>query len=95
VGLILGVFLSAIAGLATSFGVSNFLQATTFADTVPLTLASIRTVETMTTQAAIGLGIAVGSVTLAIVLTLGNVRDTLRRRNEEKIQENERPTLAA
>ena len=94
-GLILGVFLSCVAGFATYAGVVNFLEATTYAGTVPLTHTSLVDVATASREAAIGLGVAVGSVTLAIVLTLGNVRDTLRRRNEERIQENDRPTLAA
>lgn len=94
-GLILGVFLSCVAGFATYFGVYNFLQATTFPQTVSLSHSFIVMVDTEIREAAIGLGVAVGSVTLAIVLTLGNVRDTLRRRNEEKTQVNERPTLAA
>ena len=94
-GLILGFFLSCVAGYATYYGVFNFLQATTYAETVPLTHTSLMDVATASRQAAIGLGVAVGSVTLAIVLTLGNVRDTLRRRNEERTEMTERPTLAA
>ena len=90
-GLILGVFLAFVAGYATHFGVSNFLEASAFiADG-----NAFAGVEDTIQEAANGLGIAVGSVTLAIVLTLGNVRDTLRRRNEERIQKEERPTLAA
>jgi ABC-type phosphate transport system permease subunit len=94
-GLILGFFLSCVAGIATYFGVYNFLQAITFPQTVSLTHSLIVDVDSAIREAGIGLGIAVGSVTLAIVLTLGNVRDTLRRRNEEPTQESERPTLAA
>ena len=94
-GLILGFFLSCVAGFATYFGVFNFLQATTFPQTVSLSHTSLVIVDSSIREAAIGLGVAVGSVTLAIVLTLGNVRDTLRQRNEERIQENDRPTLAA
>ena len=92
-GLILGVFLAFIAGYATHFGVSNFLEASAFiADANAFAAPGVQ--DTIR-EASIGLGVAVGSVTLAIVLTLGNVRDTLRRRSEEKTQRNERPTLAA
>ena len=87
-GLILGVFLACIGGYATYFGVTNFLQATASPQALAVEASVI-------TEAAIGLGVAVGSVTLAIVLTLGNVRDTLRRRNDERTEMNERPTLAA
>ena len=89
-GLILGFFLAFIAGYATFFGVSNFVDAIAW-----INQALTPDVVIFRQQAAIGLGVAVGSVTLAIVLTLGNVRDTLRRRNEERTEMNERPTLAA
>jgi hypothetical protein len=89
-GLILGVFLACIAGYATFYGVSNFVDAIAW-----INQALTPDVVIFRRQAAIGLGVAVGSVTMAIVLTLGNVRDTLRRRNEEKVQRSERPTLAA
>ena len=94
-GLILGFFLSCIAGFATYFGVFNFLQATTFPQTVSLSHTSLVIVDSSITQAAIGLGVAVGSATLAIVLVIGNMRDSLRRKQEEGIQRSERPTLAA
>lgn len=94
-GLILGFFLSCIAGFATYFGVFNFLQATTFPQTVSLSHTSLVIVDSSITQAAIGLGVAVGSATLAIVLVIGNMRDSLRRKEEEGIQRSERPTLAA
>ena len=87
-GLILGVFLACIAGYSTYFGVSNFLQATASPQALAVEASVI-------TEAAIGLGVAVGSVTLAIVLTLGNVRDTLRRSKEVRVETSERPTLAA
>jgi hypothetical protein len=92
-GLILGVFLACIAGYSTHFGVSNFLEASAFiADANAFAAPGVGdTIQ----EAAIGLGVAVGSATLAIVLVIGNMRDSLRRREEERIQRSERPTLAA
>ena len=86
-GLILGVFLACVAGYSTYFGVSNALQATASPQALAVEASVI-------TEAAIGLGVAVGSAILAIVLVIGNMRDVLRRR-EEEIQSSERPTLAA
>ena len=80
-GLILGVFLACIAGYATHFGVSNFLEASAFIEDANAFAAP--GVQDVIREASIGLGVAVGSVTLAILLTLGNVRDTLRRTNSE------------
>ena len=94
-GLILGFFLSCVAGYATYAGVVNFLEATTYAETVPLTHTSLVDVATASREAAIGLGVAVSSVTLAIVLAIGNMRDSLRRKQEERVETSERPTLAA